>query len=825
MFHRHRLPSAFSDYSDFVRTHRNVVSLDASSNNQTTSKTSTLLQQERQNTGDSLDYYSGLVASPHLSTTKRLRLFTTQKQYNKAQSFHVNKVLREEEEREGGSKGPKTSQKDEKTNQTKNGILNGSRNGSFKESVSFSSSSSSSSSSSPSSSSTSTPSSSTSSGVSSFAPSSALRTTVDVAPISTSSSLDPLMSAASAISRSSVISPAMTKRLFIDSPNTSQSMLYDPQNASSQSSMLYNPQSTHDNSLLSTTSHDLSTDERSTSILSVEQSILQHNQNIKSEVALSPDLFNRYSSPRYVPSPLASNSASASSSVDQLKMSFENSLLSVTKDWASNTEARTKLLEKQHIRELNSEKEFQVMEAISAEARRVAEERAIAIAKKQQALAEQQKREQEEANRIAQAKAQAQAAQAQAEQEAMLKAQAELEEALKKKTEGEIPPVPSSPLSPQSPPPPPSVLTSTLTSSAATSGISCDEYLVQWRLLKKEAEDSQSSWIKSVNKRAKYINLVSSSNILQSAQSLMAALPTSLNLNFFDFWVVSTVTKKVLSLTNHEADDFLKFGGLLCACIQVRPTLGPLTLGCIAHLFSSSENADGGSLLAPNPTFPMNKLPPQHDQGYIELCSLQMCIMKPMRYAILSALHNNQAGQGTWLTQQTSTGGSGEGVDTLVWLSKLADVSIQHIQDNSLSNNQIMMLGDFVLEPCLRVCGSLLWKCYGNEFEDILVKIRKQILRPLEIILTAQKAKDMKPQIQSRLDAFLRLIGETNCSPLGAPHGIGKVPLLLDFSEEVSGTQKEERSKKRIWLHDWANQSLHLNIRNFPGDIGPEPTN
>jgi hypothetical protein len=46
--------------------------------------------------------------------------------------------------------------------------------------------------------------------------------------------------------------------------------------------------------------------------------------------------------------------------------------------------------------------------------------------------------------------------------------------------------------------------------------------------------------------------------------------------------------------------------------------------------------------------------------------------------------------------------------------------------------------------------------------------------------------------------------------------------MFLDFKEEVSGESRVERSKKREWLHNWMNVNVHLNIRDFPGDIGPE---
>lgn len=68
------------------------------------------------------------------------------------------------------------------------------------------------------------------------------------------------------------------------------------------------------------------------------------------------------------------------------------------------------------------------------------------------------------------------------------------------------------------------------------------------------------------------------------------------------------------------------------------------------------------------------------------------------------------------------------------------------------------------------------------------------------------------------LHSLLLLLLHTSLTHIG----VGKIPMFLDFTEEVTGESRIERSKKREWLHNWMNNNVYLNIREFPGNIGSE---
>jgi hypothetical protein len=113
----------------------------------------------------------------------------------------------------------------------------------------------------------------------------------------------------------------------------------------------------------------------------------------------------------------------------------------------------------------------------------------------------------------------------------------------------------------------------------------------------------------------------------------------------------------------------------------------------------------------------------------VEVASLFMCMMEPMNSAIVNALKQPTARQpnGSWMSRPRHD------VNALVWLHKLTDLCLPPGGSGGsaslieLNSSQALMLSDWVLEPCIRVMGTLLWRCYGDQFESILVKIRKQV--------------------------------------------------------------------------------------------------
>jgi hypothetical protein len=126
----------------------------------------------------------------------------------------------------------------------------------------------------------------------------------------------------------------------------------------------------------------------------------------------------------------------------------------------------------------------------------------------------------------------------------------------------------------------------------------------------------------------------------------------------------------------------------------------------------------------------------------VEVASLFMCMMEPMSSAIVNALKQPTARQpnGSWMSRPRHD------VNALVWLHKLTDLCLAPSGSSSgsggsslieLNSSQALMLSDWVLEPCIRVMGTLLWRCYGDQFESILVKIRKQVSFFLSFFLSS----------------------------------------------------------------------------------------